>query len=238
MTSNMRPTPTCRAASRHHARTGLLAHHGRRVFDALSSSTGRVLPTRGRKRLAVMNQDGAGVNYHTRGDDLAVTPRFSPSSPGRHSLGVRRRRTRVMLMNLDTRQRRRSAISRHDIRAALSPDGQKIIMSLSNGSASTLWHVMESAFALDDPADRFQRDRHLAFLFGTVRRSASESDRGGTQIYMSASGGGAKRISFGDGHYSTPVWSPKGDFIAFTRQSKNGFGIGVMKPDGSGEGVS
>ena len=31
---------------------------------------------------------------------------------------------------------------------------------------------------------------------------------------------GAKRISFGDGRYSTPVWSPKGDFIAFTKQGK------------------
>ena len=48
-----------------------------------------------------------------------------------------------------------------------------------------------------------------------------ESDRGGTQqmYVMSASGGGANRISFGEGRYSTPVWSPKGDYIAFTRQS-------------------
>ena len=54
---------------------------------------------------------------------------------------------------------------------------------------------------------------------------------------MSSAGGGAKRISFGDGRYSTPVWSPKGDYIAFTKQSKAGFGIGVMKPDGSGERI-
>jgi TolB protein len=35
---------------------------------------------------------------------------------------------------------------------------------------------------------------------------------------MSANGGGAKRISFGEGNYSTPVWSPRGDYIAFTKQ--------------------
>ena len=50
---------------------------------------------------------------------------------------------------------------------------------------------------------------------------------------MSAGGGGAKRLSFGDGHYSTPVWSPKGDYIAFTAQKSGSFAIGVMKPDGS-----
>ncbi len=54
---------------------------------------------------------------------------------------------------------------------------------------------------------------------------------------MSAGGGGAKRISFGDGRYSTPVWSPKGDYIAFTKQKSSSFAIGVMKPDGSGERI-
>ena len=54
---------------------------------------------------------------------------------------------------------------------------------------------------------------------------------------MPAGGGTAKRLSFGDGRYSTPVWSPKGDYIAFTRQKGSGFGIGVMKPDGSGERI-
>ena len=52
---------------------------------------------------------------------------------------------------------------------------------------------------------------------------------------MAANGGGAQRISFGDGNYSTPVWSPRGDFIAFTKQGGGSFSIGIMKPDGSGE---
>ena len=54
---------------------------------------------------------------------------------------------------------------------------------------------------------------------------------------MSASGGDAQRISFGDGRYSTPVWSPKGDYIAFTKQGASTFAIGIMKPDGSGERI-
>ncbi|HEX9237879.1 MAG TPA: Tol-Pal system protein TolB, partial [Xanthobacteraceae bacterium] len=50
-------------------------------------------------------------------------------------------------------------------------------------------------------------------------------------------GGAAQRISFGDGTYSTPVWSPRGDYIAFTRQAQSKFAIGVMKPDGTGERI-
>jgi TolB protein len=52
---------------------------------------------------------------------------------------------------------------------------------------------------------------------------------------MSADGGGAKRISFGSGKYGTPVWSPRGDLIAFTKIDGGSFFIGVMRPDGSGE---
>ena len=54
---------------------------------------------------------------------------------------------------------------------------------------------------------------------------------------MAATGGSAQRISFGDGIYSTPVWSPRGDYIAFTTQAGGKFAIGVMKPDGTGERV-
>ena len=67
-----------------------------------------------------------------------------------------------------------------------------------------------------------------------------ESDRdGGTQqLYvMGADGSGVRRISFGEGRYSTPVWSPRGDLIAFTKQTGGSFLIGVMHPDGSGERV-
>ena len=68
-------------------------------------------------------------------------------------------------------------------------------------------------------------------------RIAFESDRGGSpQIYlMAAGGGGAQRISYGEGSYSTPVFSPDGQLIAYTRQSGGQFHIGIMKPDGSAE---
>jgi TolB protein len=68
-------------------------------------------------------------------------------------------------------------------------------------------------------------------------RIVFESDRSGTQqIYiMGANGGSAQRISRGEGRYGTPVWSPRGDLIAFTKQNQGRFHIGVMRVDGSEE---
>ena len=60
------------------------------------------------------------------------------------------------------------------------------------------------------------------------------SDRGGSpQLYvMSRNGKNIKRISFGKGNYSTPVWSPRGDYIAFTKFHKGTFYVGVMTAKG------
>ena len=54
---------------------------------------------------------------------------------------------------------------------------------------------------------------------------------------MGSSGGGAQRISYGEGSYSTPVWSPKGNLIAYTRQSQGQFQVGIMAPDGTQERI-
>ncbi|MEP4189483.1 MAG: Tol-Pal system protein TolB, partial [Sneathiella sp.] len=66
-----------------------------------------------------------------------------------------------------------------------------------------------------------------------------ESDRGGRQqLYvMNADGANVKRISFGRGNYGTPVWSPRGDLIAFTKLTGGKFSIGVMRTDGSQERI-
>ena len=68
-------------------------------------------------------------------------------------------------------------------------------------------------------------------------RIVFESDRGGNQqLYvMGGDGSNQRRISVGGGGYATPVWSPRGDLIAFTRTGS--FQIGVMGPDGSAERI-
>src|SRR5215470_9018139 len=59
------------------------------------------------KRLAIMDQDGAGVRYLTRGDELVLTPRFSPSKEVQEITYVSygSRDPRVVLLNIDSNQR-------------------------------------------------------------------------------------------------------------------------------------
>ena len=55
---------------------------------------------------------------------------------------------------------------------------------------------------------------------------------------MNADGSNVQRISFGTGRYGTPVWSPRGDLIAFTKIDGGQFYIGVMRPDGIGRAAA
>ncbi len=191
------------------------------------------------KRLAMMDQDGANVRYLTRGEDLVLTPRFSPSTQEITYMEFGQGDPRVRLLNIETGQREVVGnFPGMTFAPRFSPDGQRVIMSLQQGGNANLFVMdlrsksttrLTDTPAIDTSPSYSPDGANICF----------ESDRGGKQqIYvMAANGGGAKRISFGEGNYSTPVWSPRGDFIAFTKQGGGNFSIGIMKPDGSGERI-
>ena len=54
---------------------------------------------------------------------------------------------------------------------------------------------------------------------------------------MDKNGDNIKRISKGRGVYGNPVWSPRGDLIAFTKLTQGNFHIGVMDINGNNERV-
>jgi TolB protein len=191
------------------------------------------------KRLAIMDQDGANVRYLTRGDDLVLTPRFSPSTQEITYMAYGQGDPRVYLFNIETGQREIVGnFPGMSFSPRFSSDGQRVIMSLQEGSNSNLFVMDLRSKATTRLTDTQAIDTAPSYSPDGAR-ICFESDRGGRQqIYlMNAAGGPAQRISFGDGTYSTPVWSPRGDYIAFTRQSQGKFAIGVMRPDGAGERV-
>ena len=193
-----------------------------------------------RKRLAIMDQDGANVRYLTNGNDLVLTPRFSPTSQEVTYMSFEPgSQPKVYLLNIETGQREVVGnFPGMTFSPRFSPDGQRIIMSLQQDGNANIFSMdlrsgatsrMTNAPAIDTSPSYSPDGRFIVF----------ESDRGGRQqLYkMSSDGSGQARISFGNGSYSTPVWSPNGEWIAFTKREGGKFLIGVMKPDGSGERV-
>ena len=193
-----------------------------------------------RKRLAIMDQDGAAVRYLSDGKAIALTPRFSPTRQEITYMSYESGEPKVYLLQIETGQRELVGdFPGMTFAPRFSPDGQKVIMSLLREDGNS------NIFAMD------LRSRSTTRLTNSTAIDTSPSyspdgskvvftsDRGGrAQIYvMGADGSGQTRISFGDGVYSTPVWSPRGDLIAFTKQSGGQFAIGVMKTDGSGERI-
>ena len=191
------------------------------------------------KRLAMMDQDGAGVRYLTNGGDLVLTPRFSPSSQEITYMSFGQGEPRVYLFNTETQQREIVGnFPGMTFSPRFTPDGQRVIMSLQQGGNSNLFVMDLRSKATTRLTDTGAIDTAPCYS-PDGSRICFESDRGGRpQIYiMSAGGGPAQRISFGDGSYSTPVWSPRGDLIAFTKQGQGSFAIGVMGVDGKGERI-
>jgi TolB protein len=191
------------------------------------------------KRLTLMDQDGANVRYLTRGSDLVLTPRFSPTTQVITYMSFGQGDPRVYLLNLTSGEREVVGnFPGMTFAPRFSPNGDSVIMSLQRGGNSNIFAMnlgtkgitrLTDSAAIDTSPSYSPDGQYICF----------ESDRGGKpQIYvMPASGGQAQRISFGEGSYSTPVWSPRGDVIAFTRQAGGQFAIGVINPDGKGERI-
>lgn len=191
------------------------------------------------KRLAIMDQDGKNVRLLSRGNELVLTPRFSPTNQEITFMSYSGVEPRVFLMNLETGQREIVGdFPGMTFAPRFSPDGQRVIMSLQSGGNSSIYEMdlrtrqkrrLTAGRAIDTGPSYSPDGRQITF----------ESDRGGRQaIYvMNADGSNPHRISKGSGRYSTPVWSPRGDYIAFTKQLGGRFLIGVMRPDGSGERI-
>jgi TolB protein len=192
------------------------------------------------KRLALMDQDGANLRYLTRGEDLVLTPRFSPAAQEITYMSYGEGQPRVYLLNIETGQREVVGnFPGMTFAPRFSPDGGSVIMSLQRGGNANLFVMNLASKRITPLTDTSAIDTAPSYS-PDASRICFESDRGGQpQIYvMSAGGGQAQRITFGQGgSYSTPVWSPRGDVIAFTRQKGGQFAIGVITPEGKDERI-
>lgn len=190
------------------------------------------------KRLAIMDYDGANVQYLTDSSTIVIAPRFSPDGNRILYTSFETGFPRIRLMDINSVASQPLADLQGNMTFAprFSPDGGSVIFSLEQGGNTDLYAMglgggrtvqLTNSPAIET-APSFSPDGNQIVF---------ESDRSGTQqLYVMPAGGGEpSRISFGDGRYGTPVWSPRGDMIAFTMQNKGRFHIGVMRADGSEE---
>ncbi|MEO0938709.1 MAG: Tol-Pal system beta propeller repeat protein TolB [Pseudomonadota bacterium] len=191
-----------------------------------------------RKRLAIMDYDGANVQYLTDSNALVLAPRFSATGDRVLYTSYETGFPRIYVLDVGSVQRR--ALENQDGTMSFAPrfhpNGRMVVYSLSVGSNTDIYAMDIGSGAATrltstpsiETAPSFSPDGSQIVF---------ESDRSGSQqLYvMPSTGGEARRISFGDGRYGTPVWSPRGDLIAFTKQSRGRFHIGVMRLDGSEE---
>ncbi len=190
------------------------------------------------KRLAIMDFDGANVQFLTDSSSIVLAPRFSPNGDRVLYTSFESGFPRINLLNVANvgRQQLQTAPGEMAFSPRFSPDGRQVIYSLSNGGNTDIYRTdlatgqhmrLTSAPSIETAPSLSPDGSQIVF----------ESDRsGGQQLYiMSSNGGEARRISFGAGRYGTPVWSPRGDMVAFTKQNAGRFHIGVMRTDGSEE---
>jgi len=189
-----------------------------------------------RKRLAIMDSDGANHRFITNGQSTALTPRFSPNYKSILYLSYLDGNPRIYIYDIGTgRQRLVTSSSNPTFAPRWSPDGRTILYSMAIAGNTDIYKV--SAQGGSPQRLTFSPGIDIGGSFSPDgSKIVFESDRSGSQqLYvMNADGSGQSRISFGGARYATPEWSPRGDLIAFTRTSGN-FRIGTISPNGGGE---
>ncbi|SMC80966.1 Tol-Pal system beta propeller repeat protein TolB [Primorskyibacter flagellatus] len=191
-----------------------------------------------RKRLGIMDYDGANVQYLTDSSSIVLAPRFSPTGDRVLYTSYETGFPRIHIINVGNVQSTILENREGDMSFAprFAPNGETVIYSLTQGANTDIFSMdvnsrqtsqLTSAPSIETAPSYSPDGNRIVF----------ESDRSGTQqLYIMPTGGGeAQRISFGPGRYGTPVWSPRGDLIAFTKQNAGRFHIGVMRTDGSEE---
>ena len=192
------------------------------------------------KRLAIMDQDGANVRYLTRGDDLVLTPRFSPSTQEITYMSYGQGQPRVYLLNIETGQREVVGnFPGMTFAPRFSHDGHRVIMSLQQGGNSNIF-VMDlrsrttmklTDTAAIDTAPSYSPDgARICFEFGSRRPPADLRDGRQRRARATASASARARIRRRCGRRAATT-SPS------PSRRRAGSRSASCKPDGSGERI-
>ena len=206
------------------------------VYIAEEASTGTK-----KKRIALMDYDGNNHQFLTDGSNLVLTPRFSPNKENIVYLSYSKNRPAVYILNINSgKSKKLGNFKGMSFAPRFSPSGDKIIFSLTKKGSSNIYIL---SFA-NNKTLQLTNNKHIntsPSFSPDAEKVVFSSDRAGKQnlyiISLNAVKKTPKRITFGKGNYATPVWSPRGDYIAFTKSFGKRFYIGLIKSDGMDERI-
>ena len=194
------------------------------------------------KRLAIMDQDGANFSFLTSESEYILSPRFNSKIQKivYTSLNKGTDVSKVYIIDLETGKKTLVGNNKDELAFAanFAPEQNKLILSLAYKGATNIYEIdlttgKKSALTnhknIINTSPSYSNDGNK-ILFN------SNLSGGKSQIYiMDRNGNNITKISIGKGSYRTPVFSPNGEWIAFTKIILGKYYIGIMNINGTNE---
>lgn len=195
------------------------------------------------KRLAYMDYDGHNLKFLTDGKYMVLSPRISEN--GHKILYMSYQQQVPKIFMLDLLSMRQYMLGGDFAGMNSAPcfarnNENLMIMAWSqNGATNIVKHDIAAGISKTLTNNNFintspnysPNNQHIVF-------SSDRLGKANAQIFMMHSDGSdVIQVSRGKGRYFTPVFSPKGEYIAFTKSYEGNFYIGIMRTDGSEEKI-
>ena len=188
------------------------------------------------KRLAIMDQDGAGVRYLSDGRSIAMTPRFSPDGQ-RVIMSLLRDDGNSNIFAMDLRSRTTTRLTNSnaiDTSPSDSPDGTQVVFTSDRGGRAQIY-VMG--------ADGANQQR-ISFGDGTYSTPVwsprgdliafTKQSGGEFQIGVMRPDGSGERILTSGFQQEGPTWAPNGRVLMFFREAAGSGGPRLYSIDLTG----
>ena len=178
------------------------------------------------KEIYVIDYDGHNLRRITKDNKLNILPKWVPNKPQIIYTSYLYNNSDLFLIDIERNKRKAvSTLQGLNSPAAFSPDGKSMISTLSRGVYPNLYLLSAKGEVLRRLTQGKYIDTSPCFA-PSGREIVFVSDRAGyPQIYiMDIEGVNIRRIST-RGNCDSPMWSPKGDKIAFTMKSEGKYDI-------------